>query len=197
MAHFRSKHPWDPGYVLPGSVLAEPPGRGTLTTVQAPRKTIQGNTYIPNAWQGGYALPKYIKKEPWGRGAVSRKWAPRKTIQQTIPESLAGITDIVTKPMEWGAKVVGKVGDVAGPSLKDLSCKVVSKEEAALLAGVAATYYSGGTAGGAAYTGTKAIGAACKTPGGQVGYMLPPQPQTPWVPIAIGGGLLLLLLATR
>lgn len=85
MAQFRRPHPWDPHFALPGNVMAEPPGRGTLTTAQLPRKTISGR---PKDWTGGFALPAYLKHEPSGRGAVHTHWARRKTIPQYIPKSL-------------------------------------------------------------------------------------------------------------
>lgn len=40
MAFYHQAHPWNPGYAVPKYVLAEPPGRGTFTTKQLPRRTI-------------------------------------------------------------------------------------------------------------------------------------------------------------
>lgn len=196
MAHFRSKHPWDPGYALPGSVLAEPPGnRGSIHTHPAPRKTIQGNTYIPAAWKGGYVLPKYVKAEPWGRGAAHRHWAPRKTIQQTVPEPLQGIVDIIKKPAEWIGKGASKVAGAG----KKVTCKIVSKDEAALAAGAAGAAFGTPATGAGIHAGVQLVGGMCRAADGRQGYFVPepPRPQIPWVPIAVGGGLLALILITR
>lgn len=85
MAQFRRPNPYDPGFALPANVLAEPPGRGTLATVQLPRKTISG---APSGWDGGYVLPDYVRAEGAGRGAMHSHWARRKTIQRLVPDAL-------------------------------------------------------------------------------------------------------------
>jgi hypothetical protein len=69
--------------------MAEPPGRGTITTVQLPRKTFSGR---PRDWTGGYAVPDYIMAESSGRGAVHTYPLRRKTITQRIPESLGAVS---------------------------------------------------------------------------------------------------------
>lgn len=40
MSFYHLPNPWNPGYSIPKSVLAEPPGRGTFTTRWLPRRTI-------------------------------------------------------------------------------------------------------------------------------------------------------------
>ena len=40
MSFYQLPHPWDPGYVIPEYVMAEPPERGTFTTQWLPRGTI-------------------------------------------------------------------------------------------------------------------------------------------------------------
>lgn len=85
MAQFRIKNPYDPGYALPDYVMAEPPGTGTITTAQLPRKTFDDP--VPG-YTGGYAVPAYIAQEPIGRGAATTMWARRKTIPLYVPESL-------------------------------------------------------------------------------------------------------------
>jgi len=40
MPFYHLPHPYNPGYVIPDYVLAEPPGRGTFTTAWMPRGTI-------------------------------------------------------------------------------------------------------------------------------------------------------------
>ncbi len=45
MANFYNlPRPWNPGYVIPKYVMAEPPGRGTFTTAWLPRGTISSIT---------------------------------------------------------------------------------------------------------------------------------------------------------
>lgn len=85
MAQFRINHPWDPGYALPPHVMAEPPGTGTLTTAQLPRKTFDDP--VPG-YTGGFAVPAYIREEPIGRGAATTMWARRKTIPLYVPDAL-------------------------------------------------------------------------------------------------------------
>lgn len=85
MAQYRRNHPYDAGFALPANVMAEPPGRGTLTTQQLPRKTFSA---MPAGWTGGFALPDYVKAEPYKRGAMHTHWARRKTIPTLIPASL-------------------------------------------------------------------------------------------------------------
>jgi len=109
MAQFRSPNPYDPHFALPDNVLAEPPGRGTITTAQLPRRTMG---FVPKDWDGGFALPNYIRAEPHGRGtAISTYQARRKTIPFKIPESLAGIEEMYAHPAMQAA---GMVGAVAG-----------------------------------------------------------------------------------
>lgn len=88
MAQLRLPHPYDPRFALPGNVLAEPPGRGTLTTVQMPRKTFSSP---PSGWTGGFHLPEYIASEPTGRGAVHSHWARRRTIPMKISSPLGDV----------------------------------------------------------------------------------------------------------
>jgi hypothetical protein len=40
MSFYHLPHPWDPGFVIPEYVMAEPPERGTFTTQWLPRGTI-------------------------------------------------------------------------------------------------------------------------------------------------------------
>jgi hypothetical protein len=90
---FRKPHPWDPGYALPANVLAEPPGRGTLTTGYMRRKTIDAPA-VPPPWRTGYAYPDYVGKEPLGRGVYRTKYMPRKTVSTLIPKYLGGLGDV-------------------------------------------------------------------------------------------------------
>lgn len=90
MAQFRVAHPYDPGFALPPNVMAEPPGRGTFTTEQLPRKTFFPG---PRDWTGGYVLPDYVLAEPQGRGTISTAQARRKTIPMKIAEPLGETPD--------------------------------------------------------------------------------------------------------
>jgi hypothetical protein len=87
---FRKPHPWDGGYAIPDSVMAEPPGRGTFTGRGIPRRTIDAPA-IPRPWQTGYAYPDYVGQEPIGRGVFRTKYRPRKTVDTLIPEYLGDV----------------------------------------------------------------------------------------------------------
>jgi len=114
MAQFRRPHPWDPGFALPANVMAEPPGRGTLTSVGLPRKTISGR---PVGWAGGYALPDYLQAEPSGRGTATTHQDRRRTISQFIPGSLGAIPLALTLPQEVYA-LDGVGGSLPKPGFK-------------------------------------------------------------------------------
>jgi len=88
MAQYRQPNPYDPHFALPGNVLAEAPGRGTLVTQQIPRKTFFAPGYIPAAWNPNFAVPKYAELEPEGRGAIHTHPLRRKTIPTLIPDAL-------------------------------------------------------------------------------------------------------------
>lgn len=88
MSQYRTRNPYNPGYALPDNVLAEPPGRNTIATVQRQRRTFDSPGVIPQAWRTGYALPDYVEAEPLGRGAISTYQRPRKTIPTLIPNAL-------------------------------------------------------------------------------------------------------------
>lgn len=91
---FRRPHPWDPGYALPPHVLAEPPGRGTLTTNYRPRRSIDtGGERVP-PWRSGYAVPDYILEEPLGRGVHTTKQLPRRTVSALIPDALGNYFEV-------------------------------------------------------------------------------------------------------
>lgn len=102
MAQYRVNHPYDPGFALPLNVMAEPPGRGTLTTAQLPRKT-----FFPGSrnWTGGYALPDYVMAEPQGRGTITTSQARRKTIPMKIKSPLGATPDeaALERMLEEGA----------------------------------------------------------------------------------------------
>lgn len=70
------KHPWDPKFALPSSILAEPPGnRGSHITAQIPRKTY--DALVP--YNDMYALPDYLENpgtEARYTRALQRKWIP-------------------------------------------------------------------------------------------------------------------------
>lgn len=85
MTQYRMTHPYNAGFAFPANVMAEPPGRGTLTTKQLPRKTFSA---MPEGWTGGFALPDYVKAEPHKRGTMHTHWTRRKTIPTLIPASL-------------------------------------------------------------------------------------------------------------
>lgn len=84
---FRKPHPWDGNYAIPDNVMAEPPGRGTVTTKQRRRRTIDDPAIAP-PWRPGYAYPAYVGQEPIGRGVYRTKYRPRKTIDVLIPKYL-------------------------------------------------------------------------------------------------------------
>lgn len=86
MAQFRIQHPYDPGFALPPNVIAEPPGRGTLTTLPLPRRTFDDP--VPG-WDGGYGnQPSYVRAEPIGRGAAYTMPDMRRTIPLHVPSEL-------------------------------------------------------------------------------------------------------------
>lgn len=95
MAQYRIPHPYDPRFALPANVMAEPPGRHTITTAQRPRKSFEPPGYIPSAWDAHFALPKYIRDENIGRGSVHSHWARRRTVPTLLPDALGGIDDTV------------------------------------------------------------------------------------------------------
>jgi hypothetical protein len=86
--------------------MAEPPGRGTLTTVWAPRKTYDNP--VPN-WTGGYAIPNYIMAEPQGRGAAGTYWDQRKTIPVYVPEQLGLGDDASNALRKYGDDVADTI----------------------------------------------------------------------------------------
>jgi hypothetical protein len=94
MAHYKTAHPWDPGYALPDYIRAESPGRagGVHVTMQLPRGFFESGGKTARPWKSGYALPKYIKREPVGRGAAATMQRIRKTIPLKLPNAL-GATD--------------------------------------------------------------------------------------------------------
>ena len=89
MAHFRAHHPWNPGYAIPKSVLAEPPGnRGARITAQLPRRTISENTLAVPPWRTGFVLPREAAEDPPGRGARVTFQLPRKTVDTLLVPAL-------------------------------------------------------------------------------------------------------------
>jgi len=86
MSFYTLNSPYGAGYAIPKYVKDEPSGRGTHTTAQARRGTID---IIPNPPTAGYAVPKYVRKEVPGRGVIRTAWAPRGTISGKVPDSLA------------------------------------------------------------------------------------------------------------
>jgi hypothetical protein len=90
MAHYKSTHPWNPGYAIPDYIRAESPGRagGVHTTMQLPRGTFDNGGKTARPWRSGFAVPGYIQREPIGRGAAGTWQRRRKTIPLNIPRSL-------------------------------------------------------------------------------------------------------------
>ena len=113
MAQFRIAHPYDPNYALPANVMAEAPGRGTLTTVQAPRKSFDNP--VPG-WDGGYTIPRYVAVEAQGRGAAGTYWDPRKTIPMFVPGQLGLGDDAANALRAYG----NRAADVILSSLTEL-----------------------------------------------------------------------------
>lgn len=93
MAQYRVPNPFDPHFALPDNVMAEPPGRGTLTTMQRQRRSFDTPGYTPPSWSAHFDIPKYIKAEPIGRGAMHAQWARRKTIPTLIPNALGDVIE--------------------------------------------------------------------------------------------------------
>lgn len=88
MAQYRIPHPYDARFAIPGNVMAESPGRHTLTTAQRPRRSFDSSGYIPPAWSAHFDLPEYVKAENQGRGAATTMQARRRTISQRLPDAL-------------------------------------------------------------------------------------------------------------
>lgn len=88
MAQYRNSNPFDAHFALPANVMAEPPGRGTITTAQIRRKSFGAPGYIPQAWRSGMAVPGYIESEPLGRGTTTTYQLPRRTISTLVRGSL-------------------------------------------------------------------------------------------------------------
>lgn len=84
MAFFQFPHPWDPRYALPGSVRAEPAGRGTLVTQGLRRGTID-TVRTP---RGRWAVPGYVMTES-GQGAITTAGLPRRFVDVKAPDYLA------------------------------------------------------------------------------------------------------------
>lgn len=87
---FRKPHPWDGQYALPDNVMAEPPGRGTLTTAYLRRRSFPPVDVV-QPWQNRYAVPEYVKAEPIGRGVFRSKGLRRRTVDTLVPEYLGGL----------------------------------------------------------------------------------------------------------
>lgn len=83
MSHIQFKHPWNAGYAIPQYVLAEPQGRGTFTTRQAPRGTI---SRVPrDLRKTGFAVPKYAQRR-FGKNPLVTKMIPRRTVSALAPD---------------------------------------------------------------------------------------------------------------
>lgn len=79
MANYIRENPFDPNYALPANVRVEPPGRGTVTSRQLPRRTIDriflgdDAPYNPGP---GYSVGQPIKRVR--KPVVLRNWTPPK-----------------------------------------------------------------------------------------------------------------------
>jgi hypothetical protein len=73
----KKNHPWNPGYALPGNVLAET-GDDIRVTETRPRGTYD-DPVVSAPWQSGYALPGSVRAERPGQGVDITPWAPRGT----------------------------------------------------------------------------------------------------------------------
>lgn len=114
MAQYRIPHPWNPRFALPANVMAEPPGRHTITTAQRARKSFDMPGYVPKAWRGGFDIPKYIKQENIGRGAASAMQRTRKTFDAMIPDALGDIEAPMPYRLSQEVYALDGVSDVIG-----------------------------------------------------------------------------------
>lgn len=118
MAQYRIPHPYNAHFALPDNVMAEPPGRGTLTTQQRPRKSFEPRPpQMPAAWDPGFAIPSYIRHEHEGRGAMSTHQARRRTIPGYLPEELNGLGSLGNDMLGYGAlgwNPIDTIKDVGG-----------------------------------------------------------------------------------
>ena len=163
MAHYRVPHPYDAHFALPDNVVAEPPGRGTLTTHQRPRKSFEARPAdMPPAWSAHFDIPSYIVDEPEGRGSMHSYWARRKTIPILLPDSLGSLgNDMLEEQLGlWpfdkisdAAKAVGRGVKKASVTVykggkkivydipKSVHCKLASSQIGTMGAGAIGKYY--------------------------------------------------------
>ena len=101
MSFYHLPHPWNPGYAIPKYVMAEPPGRGAITTKWLPRGTIS-------------AMPAdYLAKPAAGQpGEMKRNFVP---VPQSMGRKLLGRND-------------AQLGSLSGNTLSKttLSCNSLS-----------------------------------------------------------------------
>lgn len=109
MAFFRFPHPWDPRYALPGAVLSEPPGRGTLVTKGLRRGTIDTVRTSPGKW----AVPGYVMSES-GQGAITTAPLPRRFVDAKAPDYLARSKIIARRPPVKRATISVGRGSLSG-----------------------------------------------------------------------------------
>ena len=227
MAQYRIPHPYDARFALPANVMSEPPGRGTLTTNQRPRRTFDSPGYIPAAWNPGFDIPQYIKQEPLGRGTTTTYQARRKTISQYIPPALGCLEsdtlganamglwpfDKIASAVKKASVTIYKGGKKITYDLpKHVHCKLASSQVGTMGAGAIAKYYGvPPDAGMAAHQavnlkicGEKYYPKPPKAPPPKPSYAAPTpyRPsimQSKWVvPAAVGAaGLLAVYLITR
>lgn len=86
MSFYSISSPYKAGYAIPKYVKKEPIGRGTHTTAQRRRGSIDVLPKVPKA---GYAVPRYVQKEVPGMGTFTTAWLPRGSVSQLPPDSLA------------------------------------------------------------------------------------------------------------
>lgn len=79
MSFLDKRHPWNPQYAIPGSVLNEPPRRGTFTSAGRSRRSADFPQRY-STWKSGYALPDYVEAETQGAEVYRTKYLPRRTI---------------------------------------------------------------------------------------------------------------------
>jgi len=112
MAFENKKSPWNPGYAIPEYVLKEPAGRGTFTTRQLPRGTIDVLPKVPTA---GYAIPANVQKEVPGMGTLTTAYTPRGSAFFRPADSLASSS---LRPSAFSSNTLAKTS-LSGSSLGD------------------------------------------------------------------------------
>jgi hypothetical protein len=178
------------------AAIAEAAGEGFVRELVA---LGQGKQPAPRSLAGlGYFGPNAAYQAL--DGFFGKVWNTVKKVGKVAAVGLMPASALVVAPKELGkvAKGVGKYAGKAIGAVSGVACKVLNSPAAPLAGGAAAAAF--GAPPQAGVVGAQVGQSLCPAGTQPVQEMPPPlpaPPSIPWVPIAIGGGaLLLILLAT-